>query len=216
MKKKLARKRFRIKNDEGHLIGDITAISMVSSPAIEKSFGLFAEESQKKVNFQISNKERMEITGPIMCADKDILRFDKDLEEYYYCFFTEEDVRDYRDVFMSQANTRQANFEHEDSFYDDFFLTESWIVEEPSKDKASALGFKDVKKGDWYGTFKCKNPNLWEELKNSELTGFSVEISLSEFDKLDIQMETTLNAILDNTKLTKEQKKEAIKAIIFK
>ena len=41
MKKKLERKRFRIKDENGNYIGKIGAVSMVTKPAIEKAFDLF-------------------------------------------------------------------------------------------------------------------------------------------------------------------------------
>jgi hypothetical protein len=84
MKKKLARKRFRIKNDAGKYIGEITAVSLVSKPAIEKEFQLFNEEDTlTKINFQVSSEDKMEISGPAMVPDQDIIRKDAETGQIY-------------------------------------------------------------------------------------------------------------------------------------
>ena len=59
MRKKLERKRFAIKNEQGEYIGKIGAVSIVSKPAIERSFGLFSDvEVPKKIDFQVIDKEK--------------------------------------------------------------------------------------------------------------------------------------------------------------
>lgn len=209
MKKKLPRKRFRIKNDAGKYIGEITAISLVTAPAIEKSYALFAEELPKRINFQVSDEEKMEITGVAMSPDQDIIRYDEMNRSYYYCYFTKSDIIDYRDYFMKYGNTKKANLEHGEDYLKDFYITESWIVADPKDDKMNALGFKDIKEGDWCVTFKCTNKNLWEEVKNSSLSGFSVELALDEFK------EEKIKEIVFNEELSEEERLEAIKKMIF-
>lgn len=215
MKKKLARKRFRIKNDQGKYIGEITAVSLVSKPAIEKEFQLFNEEDTlTKINFQVSSEDKMEISGPAMVPDQDIIRKDAETGQLYYCYFTEQDILDYSQYFMRYAKKNQANQEHSEEFSKDFFVAESWIVTDPANDKSNALGFKDIPKGTWMITYKCTNSKLWEELKNSDLTGFSVEIALDEFKELELEKE--IEAIVDNDELSRKDKLEKIRSIIYK
>lgn len=210
MKKKLERKRFAIKNEQGEYIGKIGAVSIVSKPAIERSFGLFADiEVPKKIEFQIIDKEKMIICGPAMIPEIDILRFDRDTESYYYCYFSEQDVTDYAEYFMRYSDTRQANFEHEDNFLKDFFIAETWIVEDPKMDKCVALGFKDIPKGTWMISYRCTNEEVWNQIKDSSLSGFSIEIELSEFK------EEAIKSIVYNTQMTDDEKLEAIKKIIY-
>lgn len=215
MKKKLERKRFRVKDDKGNYIGSLDAVSIVKRPAIESGFGLFAEDVEtKKIKFQVSDAEKMEITGPIMMAGKDILRYDYENECYYFCYFTEEDLIDYRDYFMRYSNTRQSNLDHSNDYLDDFFLAEIWTVTDENSDKAKALGFTDVHTGDLWATFKCTNKETWEMLKESDFSGFSVELQLDYFS--DLKLEEQINVILDNKNLTREQKLEQIKEIVYK
>jgi hypothetical protein len=76
------------------------------------------------------------------------------------------------------------------------------------------LGFKDIPKGTWFLTYRCVNSKLWEELKNSDLTGFSVEIALDEFKELELEKE--IEAIVDNEELSRKDKLEKIRSIIYK
>jgi len=210
-KKKLTRKRFAIKNDKGEYIGKIPNVSLVSAPAIEKNYALFAEavpSTPKRMNFQVSDEEKMEITGIAMSPDQDILRFDKDLSEYYYCYFSKSDIRDYRDYFMQYGNIKEANFEHSSDYMDSFFVAESWIIMDPKNDKMNALGFEDIKEGDWALTFKCTNKETWEQVKKSSLKGFSVEIELDYFKEEEIK------SIVYNKELSEEDKIKAIREIL--
>ena len=151
----------------------------------------------------------MIICGPAMVPDMDILRFDKETESYYYCFFSAQDVIDYSEYFMRYSDTRQANFEHEDDFLKDFFIAESWIVTDNTNDKCSALGFKDIPNGTWMISYRCTNEEVWKQVKDSSLTGFSIEIELTEFK------EEAIKSILYNTEMTDDEKIKAIKEIAY-
>ncbi len=208
MKKKLNRRRFAIKNEKGQWIGAINAISLVDKPAIQKSYALFADNELPKINFQVTDEEKMEITGIAMSPDQDIIRFDDIKNEYYYAFFTKSDIVDYRNYFMRYGNTKKANTNHEDNYSKDFFITESWIIQDATNDKMNALGFSDIKEGDWAITYKITNPVMWEEIKNSNLTGFSIEMELNEFTEVKIK------AIAFDENLTDVEKEEVIKKLI--
>jgi hypothetical protein len=215
MEKPLKRKRFRIKDEDGNLIGDITAVSMVSKPAIERDFKLFdsielpsgnvisfADVMPDHLQFKTTSKEKMQVTGAAMIPNTDILRFDEETKEYYNCFFTEDDIRDYAEVYLKECNHTAANFEHKNNFTKDFFVVESWIVEDPKNDKSNALGFTDIPKGTWFITYKTYNVELWNQLKESEISGFSVEIELNEFK----DVENDLVDILEDLTFTKAEK----------
>ena len=192
MHKPLKRKRFAARDEKGNLLMTINATSLVSAPAIEKSAMLFASVNKKvfsKVVFKVSNAEKMEITGVAMTPNKDILRFDEATQEYYNCYFTEQDVEDYAELFMKSA-TLEANFEHnQDTFTKDLMVKESWIVRDPELDATKAMGFTDIVKGDWVLTYKTRNKELWNSIKESNLTGFSVELDVVKGNfKTDIMM----------------------------
>jgi hypothetical protein len=73
-----------------------------------------------------------------------------------------------------QDNT---NLEHsEDIKLKDVVLVESWIVEDPEKDKSYFLTGKKYAKGTWFGIMKVLNSTVWKDwVKTGRVKGFSVE-----------------------------------------
>ena len=99
----------------------------------------------------------------------------------------------------------------------DWSIFESWIVEDPEKDKATALGL-DVKKGDWVTAQKIDSPEVWKKVKNKELTGFSIEAYLepvlinNKIEMTDTDLEARIKKIMmesDEEKKTPEALAEA-------
>ena len=55
-------------------------------------------------------------------------------------------------------------------------MVESWLVQDPDKDKSYALTGEKYEKGTWFGIMKCLNSSVWEEwVKTGRVKGFSVE-----------------------------------------
>ena len=58
-------------------------IALVDEPAIEKNYLFFKDQ---KLNFQIKDKDKQIISGPIMLADTPIYQRNKDMGEFYVVF----------------------------------------------------------------------------------------------------------------------------------
>lgn len=209
---------FKIEDEETGLIGDLNAVSVVTTPAIESNYELFNQTKETSL-FKVTNKDKMEITGPVMIPNKKILRYNKKEKEYFYCFFSEETVKKCAEFYLKGNNHNKANFEHKDNYTEDVHMIETWIVENPEIDKSKALGFKDIAKGTWFATYKVSNEELWYKIKNSDFSGFSVEgdfiYNASSFSS-DIEKLIQIESIVDDKNLTKEEKKNAIKELLFK
>jgi hypothetical protein len=162
--------------EDDQIKGDIDIVSIVQNPATELSFQLFGKQNLK-YKFQEEGEQRI-ITGCIMRPNLKILRLDA-TGEPYYCWFSEDTVRLAAQLYFKCKNNSKTNLEH--SNYEinrGIYAFESWIVEDETRDKALALGFEDVKKGDWYGSFKIEDESLWKFLKthyNNGTAGFSLE-----------------------------------------
>lgn len=207
---------FLIEDENSGLFGDLNAVSIVTTPAIEKSFNLF-NASVIKSDFRITSKEKMEITGPVMIPNKKILRYNEDKKEYFNCFFSEDTVKKCSEIYLHNNNHNKANFEHEKFFTSKIRMTQSWIVEDVNNDKANALGFQDLTPGTWFATFKVYDEKLWEQLKNSDFSGFSVEgdfIYNSANFSDEPEKLSKIESIVDDVNLSVEEKKEAIKLIL--
>lgn len=167
-KKKL--KRFELKINPEKL--DTFFNSLVESPAIETNFIAFESEDNKKIYF--ANEEERKITGPLMIANKDILRKDKD-GEYYMVYFTKESIDDIVKLFAKNNRFNAVKEDHNNEI-DGLYLIESWIV--GSEDKIySDFNFskEEVPEGSWVGTYYIEDNELWEKVKNGTFNGFSVE-----------------------------------------
>ncbi len=178
----------------------VFAISMVDEPAIEMDF-LYFSKQHKNVEFATADVERMIITGPAMIPDKMIYRVDEETDEEFYVYFTKETVRSIAEQYL--LNNRQYNvtLQHEGPI-EDICLVESWIVEDPKRDKAIALGY-NVPKGTWMISMKVNNKKAWNKLiKTGEVRGFSIEGAfLTKFKKTKFnERELTDEQILDKIK----------------
>ena len=160
------------------VVGELKRISLVSVPAIEEEFLLFSRE----LAFATLDEEKRIVTGPAMRPDIHIPRKD-DNGELYYGFFSEDTVRKAAELFFKKnSNANLTNLEHEFEV-DGVYVYESWIVEDPNVDKAKALGFSDVRKGDWWVSMKVENDVVWKNyLKTGLIRGFSVEVKAGEKD----------------------------------
>ena len=61
-------------------------------------------------------------------------------------------------------------------------VIESWIVEDPEKDKSSLYGLNAVK-GAWAVTMKIDNNSVWNDVKNGKYLGLSIEGIFSDKDQ---------------------------------
>jgi hypothetical protein len=51
---------------------------------------------------------------------------------------------------------------------------ESWIIEDEQKDKSKLYGF-DLPKGTWMISMKVNNDEVWNDVKEGKVKGFSIE-----------------------------------------
>lgn len=175
----------KIKKYKVGLDSETYKISMVSEPAIEVDY-VALEKQNEEVEIKLSTDERHICYGPALIPNKDIYR--NNGEQEFYINFSEESISKMSQEFMKNYKQHEVNLQHEDDV-DEVFVCESWVVEDPYKDKANALGF-NVPSGTWMVGMKVNNVDVWEKVKEGELKGFSVEsaIHLEEFSKNDNNM----------------------------
>lgn len=174
------------------VMGELKRISLVSVPAIEEEFLLF---NSLDLKFKTLDESKRIVTGPAMRPDIHIPR-KGDGDELYYGFFSQDTVRKAAELFFKKnSNANNTNLEHEFEI-DGVYVFESWIVEDPEMDKAKALGFSDVRKGDWWVSMKVENENVWNNyLKSGLIRGFSVEVKAGEVD-VDVELISQIKDIL--------------------
>ena len=107
------------------------------------------------------------------------------------------------DKFLRQKRTDETSIEHNGIKLgsDKVYITESWVSEDPIKDKSASYGF-NLPAGTWYVSMKVEDPKIWKMIKSKMLTGFSVEGLFAEksiFSK-DTEIINTIKDILKSIK----------------
>ena len=182
-------------DEDSEYVG-VEAVSVVEQPAIEVDF--IALKNQE-VKLKVDNERKL-LLGPALIPNKQIFRKDDDYGEYYI-FFSKDTVVKASQLFLKSYRQSSATFEHEHSI-EGMTVVESWIVENKEKDKTSLYGI-DVPLGTWMISMKVENEDVWSEVKEGKIKGFSIEGHFA--DKLQMSKELTpdertLNAIKEIVK----------------
>jgi hypothetical protein len=178
MKKKKIKKYRIIANEDS----EMNRISIVDKPAIEIGAMLF---NNQKINFSIVDKEKMELMGPAMIPNKEIIRFDE--KEPYFVVFEKRDIEEYLLKFQKRNSDFKINFNHSNKIVKSF-VKEIWI-KESNEDKSNKY-FPDLPIGTLFLTVKIEDEYFWEkEVKTDGFNGFSVEITgeLEEIGEEDFE-----------------------------
>ena len=150
----------------------VDAISFVENPAVKVDFMVFNEDEQEYTFKEIDEEKRI-VVGAAMIPNQKIVRKDAKGNKFFV-FFTEKTVRDSMEKYFRLSKQTSGTVEHKDKV-SGVTVVESWIVEDPKMDKSIALGFSELPKGSWMCTYKIDNEELWQDIKNGKMHGFSVE-----------------------------------------
>jgi hypothetical protein len=158
--------------------------------------------SQEKMLFY--DEDKRVLVGAAMVPNKMIHRYDT-LGNLYYVFFSKSTIKKMADKFLRQKRTDETSIEHDGRKLgaDKVYITESWVSEDPLKDKSAAYGF-NLPSGTWFVSMKIDDPKVWDLVKSKMLTGFSVEGLFAEKSIFSKQAET-INKIKDIIKSIKDE-----------
>lgn len=113
------------------------------------------------------------LIGPMMVPDKLILRID-DSGNPYHIFFSRETIKQIAYKMLKEKLIDKVNLEHNAANTVSAHLLESWIIEDPLKDKSTTYGFS-LPKGTWMAMYKIEDPEVWKRVKAGQVKGFSIE-----------------------------------------
>jgi hypothetical protein len=164
---------YKITIDEEYSDGENLGIEMIAftnMPAI-KVKGL-AFSSEKKMLFADDVKYR--ITAPAMIP-MDIYRRDSE-EGDYYVQFTADVIEKIHAKFMADLRNRDIfNLEHDTEKKVPAYILETWIVDNPTKDKAFSTFGIEVPEGTLMVTAQVTDPEYYNKLVEEGQVGFSIE-----------------------------------------
>ncbi len=168
--------------DENDEASGIDAISLVETPAIESNF--IALNKHELLLKEIDSEKRI-LMGPALIPDKSIYRRNDNGDEYYI-YFSKDTVRKASELFFKKSNHQNATYEHEKKI-DNMTIVESWIVEDPAKDKTALYGM-DVPAGTWMVSMKVDDEKIYNDAKEGTIKGFSIEGYFA--DRYDLKKDT--------------------------
>lgn len=164
-------KKYELKYTKGE--DGVFRMSTVENPATKTQLVMFDDE---KALLQFQDDEKQVIYSVAMRPNMLIPR--KNINgEPAMVFYSEETVQDLQQNFFKNNSHNGATINHDKNIRQDMYCFESWIVQDPEKDKTTSLGL-EVQKGDWVLGQKVDNPEVWQDIKNGKLTGFSIEAYL--------------------------------------
>ena len=156
------------KGDDG-----VFCMSLVENPATETQLVMFGKEAEL---LQFQDDDKQIVYSVAMRPNMLIPR--KDINgEPAMVFYTEETIADLQQNFFKKNYHNGSTINHDGKVREDLYIFESWIVQDPEKDKATLLGMQ-VQKGDWVTAQKIENAEVWQDVKSGKLTGFSIEAYL--------------------------------------
>lgn len=145
-------------------------VSLVDLPAIEKNFLAF--NAVQPLTFSTVNDDEHIVVGPAMIPDQPIYRNSESMGEYYVNF-SKETIRQIAEKFYKKNFQNNANLMHDHNQKTDgvtFFL--SFIRDTPK----GMIGLQgDYNEGTWFLGAKINDPEVWKQVKDGTIRGFSVE-----------------------------------------
>ena len=155
--------------DEQDEQSGIDAVSVVHSPAIEENFIAL---NKHEIELKEVDTEKRILMGAALIPNKQIYRRNSKNEEYYI-YFSSDTIRKASELFLMRSNQNNATYEH-DKKLTGLSVVESWIIEDEQKDKSKLYGF-DLPKGTWMISMKVNNDEVWNDVKEGKVKGFSIE-----------------------------------------
>ena len=190
--------------DENDETSGIDAVSVVSSPAIEENFIALKKH---EVELKEIDAEKRILMGAALVPNKHIYRRNEKDEEYYI-YFSEKTVRKASELFLMRSNQNNATYEHKDKL-EGLSVVESWIIDDEKSDKSRLYGF-DLPKGTWMISMKVNNDEVWKDVKEGKVKGFSIEGYFA--DKYEMSLKDESNELQIEAELIEKLKELILKA----
>ena len=139
-----------------------------------KELGSIGSKFSDKIGFQVISEDEHIISGPLMLADMPIYRNNEKFGEHYVTF-SADTIKQIAIKFAKKKYQNNVNLMHDPTMIvEGCTMFESFIVDK-NRGIMPMKGFEDVNDGSWFGSFYVENPEVWDNIKNGALKGFSVE-----------------------------------------
>jgi hypothetical protein len=190
----------------------VTAIALVDQPAIESNWMAFSKQSEYK--FNIKDEEKRIIEGYFMVADLLIPRIGENGEKFFVKF-SAKTIEQIREKQSRLGLNNNFNLMHDPrQIAEGVYMLDNLIIDN-ERGKVAPKEFEKVPNGSLWGSAKVDNDEIWEQVKNGEFTGFSVEGMFKQLEPVEME-EDLINkiretiqdfekSIYDNVQLSNKQ-----------
>jgi len=175
---------------------EVNFVSLVDRPATQMLWNSFAH----KVKFNTDEEKRV-ISGAIMLADTPIFRSDVTHGDYYV-IFSKDTIFKIVQRYFKKGYQANVNIQHnQDKQIEGVYLFESFISDK-ERGVMPMKGFEDAPDGSWFGSMKVDNDYAWNEVKEGNIRGFSVEgvFEYSKSEKKEDKIYEEIKKILAQVK----------------
>lgn len=180
---------YGLKELDGRMVPNCVPIQAKKLRKVKQK-STFSQAKNNKMTFA-EEKDQHILVGAAMIPDLEIFRKDENGNPYYVKF-SEETIQKIQEKFMKETRLGSTNLDHNDSNHAGSYVFESWLVEDPSTDKANTIYKLDVPKGTWMVKMKVTDENVWQDIKMGKYRGFSIEgnfIDKEDYDKIQSEKE---------------------------
>ena len=170
----------------------VTAIALVDQPAIESNWMAFSQQSEHK--FNIKDEEKRIIEGYFMVADLLIPRIGENGEKFFVKF-SAKTIEQIREKQSRLGLNNNFNLMHDPrQIAEGVYMLDNLIIDN-ERGKVAPKEFEKVPNGSLWGSAKVDNDEIWEQVKNGEFKGFSVEGMFKQLEPVTMD-EETINKII--------------------
>lgn len=172
-------------NDEVSVFNNI---AIVTEPAILETFIQLSKQEDTNIKLKIDDEKRI-VSGPALIPDQPIYR--NQGGKAFYIKYSKATIEKMALNFFKNHKNTEGNVEHAIPVNGITYF-ESYLV---NKQRGISPKEFDLPDGTWFLSAKVDNDDVWELVKNGELTGFSIDIAnvrfkeQEEIDSLDDLME---------------------------
>jgi len=190
----------------------VTAIALVDQPAIDSNWMAFSQQTEHK--FAVKDEEKRIIEGYFMVADLLIPRIGEQGEKFFVKF-SAKTIEAIREKQSRLGMTNNFNLMHDPrQIAEGVYMLDNLIIDN-ERGKVAPKEFEKVPNGSLWGSAKVDNDEIWEQVKNGEFKGFSVEGMFKQLEPVSMD-EETINKIIktiqdfeksidDNVQVTNKQ-----------
>ena len=149
---------------------EVQFVALVDRPAIQKNWNAFKNEQK----FQVISEDKRIISGCAMLADTPIFRSDANFGDYYVAFSKDTIVKIVQKYFK-KGYQNNVNLMHDPTQIETGVTMFESFISDKTRGILPMKGFEDAPDGSWFVSMLIENDEVWQQVKEGKINGFSIE-----------------------------------------